>query len=246
MLEIFSEPASLVRLGEILISLAIFQQNLEQFFILKWMREKNLNSGLKLHVQQILTITQLLLCLGLIFSSQVFVLAALLILFLQNAFFWRGPFNGGSDSMTALVLMAVFVWRLGEVWVPVKFGGSLAMGYVGLQVLLSYVIAGLVKLKHSSWRRGEALGQILQTTVYGKMELSPVFSIPAVSWLLIFFELSIIGALVFAKSNVLYLLMWLSIALVFHLLNAWFLGLNRFVLAWLAAYPALIWLLKLT
>ena len=33
----------------------------------------------------------------------------------------------------------------------------------------------------------------------------------------------------------------LGLAMLFHLANAYFFGLNRFVFAWLAAYPSLLW-----
>jgi len=165
--------------------------------------------------------------------------AALCLGTLLIAMRWRGTFNGGSDYMTLIVVAAVFVARsLGENderWVTVS------LGYVAFQVCLSFFIAGIAKLRRKKWRNGEALLGFLNSKYYGvparmRPSGSKVLAVPA-SWFLILFECFFPIALFDPKLC----LGMIVLAILFQLINAFVFGLNRFVWAWLAAYPALYW-----
>jgi hypothetical protein len=149
---------------------------------------------------------------------------------------WRGSFNGGSDFMTVVVLSALTVAafsknstiRLGCLW------------YITIQTTLSYFIAGTVKVRKSSWRSGMALDHIVRNSIYGPPPWWPKLSsrlLGIASSLVLTFELLFPISLL----NPSFCLGFLAVAAQFHLMNFWFLGLNRFVWAWLAAYPAVVY-----
>jgi hypothetical protein len=152
---------------------------------------------------------------------------------------FRGPYNRGSDRMTLLALACISIARLA----PSPHAAELALGYLALQLLLSYFVSGVAKLASAEWRAGRALIELFAVSSYPASEsLRGLARYPRALALLgyatLFFELAFPLALVDARA--------LAVALVaaasFHLANAALLGLNRFVWAWLAAFPALIWL----
>jgi hypothetical protein len=148
---------------------------------------------------------------------------------------FRGTFNGGSDYMTMVVLSA-----LG--------GASLAphsetvvracLGYVCVQLVLSYVIAGVVKLRQPAWWSGAALRAFVESPRYAAppwfSRLAARAALPLSLPILLFecaFPLALAGPRVtlgFACAGAL-----------FHSANVVAFGLNRFLFAWAAAYPAL-------
>jgi hypothetical protein len=148
---------------------------------------------------------------------------------------FRGTFNGGSDYMTVTLLLGLTAGSSGH---PLWARAGLA--YVCVQLVLSYFIAGVVKLAQPGWRSGVALRQLLSSNRYGTPPgLQRVVNRTGVArWLsiaLIGFEcgfpLALTGpraALAFAVCGV-----------AFHLGTVVAFGLNRFLFAWAAAYPAL-------
>jgi hypothetical protein len=151
---------------------------------------------------------------------------------------WRGLFNGGSDSMTIVVSIGLFFTRATLDHPAIS---KYAFAYIALQLTLSYWLAGWVKLKNPEWRNGTAMPVFLKTPRYDsppKM-IRGLFENPqrskAISWIIIAFEC----AFPLAWWSPTFCILFLSFAFIFHVLNFWVLGLNRFVFAWLAAYPAL-------
>ncbi|HTF95770.1 MAG TPA: HTTM domain-containing protein [Cellvibrio sp.] len=151
---------------------------------------------------------------------------------------FRGPYNGGSDTMSVLVLVCLWFTHIA----PSLLWQEIAFGYLALQLTLSYFQSGLVKLENREWRSGKALREVFSFTAYPVSEslrnlaLKPRLLLWA-SWIVIVGELIFPIALLHSVA--------LTIALVFtatfHLANAILFGLNRFVWSWLAAYPAIIW-----
>lgn len=150
---------------------------------------------------------------------------------------WRGTFNGGSDSVTIQVLL---VLTLVGFFPDSKTLLSFAIVYLALQLVLSYFIAGIAKLKKPSWRNGEALTQLLTKSHY----ITPIHAHKLVqsktrarffSWVILFFECSFPISLLHSRVAIFYL----TAGVFFHLMNYWVFGLNRFVFSWLALYPAL-------
>jgi hypothetical protein len=151
---------------------------------------------------------------------------------------WRGLFNGGSDSMTIVVSIGLCFARA---TIDHPAIAKYAFAYIALQLTLSYLVAGWVKLKNPEWRSGIAMPVFLKTPRYDSPPemIRKLFEKPvrakAISWTVIALEC----AFPLAWYSPELCAIFLSLAFIFHLLNFWVFGLNRFVFAWLAAYPAL-------
>lgn len=153
---------------------------------------------------------------------------------------FRGVTNGGSDYMTFLILFACVVHLLFPSSVLLA---QIGLWYIGIQTMLSYTVAGFVKIVNSEWRSGVFLKRLLTEMNYSVPE-NVLFIAQKVSFLklasrvVIIFECSfpvmLLGRGLFIS--------YLAFAICFHLFNFFILGLNRFVFAWLAAYPALYYL----
>ncbi len=152
---------------------------------------------------------------------------------------FKGPYNGGSDRMRLLVLSCLWASHLA----PSPTWSRVALGYLAVQLVLSYTMAGWVKLTNPDWRRGQALVDVFAFSVYPVSEGLRRWAdarrlLLTVSWLLIMFEVLFPLALL----NPVALRVSLCVALLFHLANACVFGLNRFVWIWVAGYPCLLWL----
>lgn len=153
---------------------------------------------------------------------------------------WRfqGPYNGGADKMLLLVTTCLALTSIA----PGSALAEGAMGYLAVQLTLSYFISGWVKIRNVEWRSGRALAEVFAYSIYPVTANSRGWSdwprlLRAVSLAVIIFEVLFPLALVSPLTTALAL----ALAAGFHLSNALFLGLNRFIWAWISAYPALIW-----
>lgn len=158
---------------------------------------------------------------------------------------FRGTYNGGSDAMTVVVVLGLLIARLG----PDVASGETStvwqragLGYIAAQLVLSYFLAGLAKLRESSWRNGTALPRLLSLQAYAvpasaRRALSGASASFCASWLVLLFECAFPAALFVGPVGCALLM---ACGTMFHLFNALALGLNRFLWAWLAAYPALL------
>ncbi len=151
---------------------------------------------------------------------------------------WRGIFNGGSDSMTAIIALCLTLARTFD-FSP--FAIKAALAYIAIHVTASYTIAGISKLRNIEWRNGVALSVFFNTPRYDSPPefVRKIFEYPPrakiISYALILWEC----CFPLAWINSTFCIIFLGLAFVFHLLNFWIFGLNRFVFAWLAGYPAL-------
>lgn len=166
------------------------------------------------------------------------VLTGLLALGVVALHRFDGPYNGGSDRLG--LLMLVCLW-LARAW-PDGLVPSVALGYLGLQVVASYAWAGAVKVVNPDWRSGRALADVFQFSAYPAGDsLRGLHAFPRLmlvgSWGVILLELGFPLGLANARA----LCLALVCSALFHLSAALILGLNRFLWSWLAAYPALLW-----
>lgn len=148
---------------------------------------------------------------------------------------WRGTFNGASDFMTFQILGAVLFARLFPQWQPYS------ETYIALQLTLSYFVSGVSKVRTPAWRSGLALQHFLTRSnavhprrIFQKISTAPGLLIFA-SWAVIAFEC--LFPLIWFEPSV--RLVFLGLGVAFHIANFYAFGLNRFVFAWLAGYPAL-------
>lgn len=152
---------------------------------------------------------------------------------------WRGAFNGGSDSMTLVVLTGLLIATTATSSIEPVLAGII---YIAIQSVLSYFIAGVSKLKFRHWRDGSVLVRFLDAGSYRvPPSLRNVLQTPtaAVSccWAILIFEL----LFPFALLDWRICLAFLCAGTLFHLGNNLVFGLNRFFFAWLATYPAIFW-----
>ena len=219
-----------LRLTEILLAAALIQQSLEHLLQRRsgFSREKWV-FGIRIA-----------LCVLLIADiAPPWPLISLALISLVILEMFHGPYNGGSDRMGLLALWCVTAANL----LPGQTLKELAFGYLGIQLLLSYFISGLVKILNPQWRSGRALRDVFEFSTYPVTEnlrtLATANRVMFVaSWAAMLFELAFPLVLLNHKL----LIGALVIAAAFHLANACLFGLNRFFWTWLAAYPALLWL----
>lgn len=151
---------------------------------------------------------------------------------------FQGPYSGGSDAMSGLVLLCLFLSHLA----PTRFWQEIALGYLAFQLVFSYFQSGYIKIINAEWRSGLALQDVFAITAYPvsgqvrSLSHSPRLLL-MMSWVVILFEL----AFPLALLNQTALMIALLVAATFHFANAWLFGLNRFFWIWPAAYPVLWW-----
>ena len=154
---------------------------------------------------------------------------------------WRGAFNGGSDFMTIVVLSGLLIATLFSWFGDEAFGLRAGLIYVAIHSASSYFISGGVKLANADWRSGKALPLFLDGGVYGPLSPTSLYwrkpVAIACSWSFIVWEC--LAPLVFL--DVAFAMFYCAVASVFHVLVFWHFGLNRFVFAWVATFPALIY-----
>lgn len=156
------------------------------------------------------------------------------------AMLWRfqGPYNGGSDKMTLLILTCLSLAYLA----PSAYWQEMAVSYLAIQLVLSYFVSGWIKVINPEWQHGRALRDVFRFSAYPVSESLRSWAdrpklLLVMGWAVMVFELVFPLSLLHPVALKLALLC----AAGFHFSNACFFGLNRFFWIWLCAYPALIW-----
>jgi len=148
--------------------------------------------------------------------------------------------SDGSDQMSMLIIIT-FILCL----IPVhnKLLLNAGIWFIALQSCLSYAVAGISKLVSVEWRSSNAMRLIFSTKTFGseraalflkKYRFANVFLCWNVMLTEALFPVSLIVPLPFA-------LIFLAWGFVFHLLNAIIMGLNSFFWAFMATYPAIVY-----
>ena len=176
-------------------------------------------------------------------SVPVLLLLYLLLSTLLICLRFRGTFNGGSDYMTVVVLTGLTIARVApaSIWVS-----TICLWYIAIQSVTSYFVAGVVKIRHREWRTGEALACFLQAAKYRAPKLVSRLLAerePSMiaTWAMLLFECLFPLALFGAAMSPIVPLAFIAIAGLFHFSNVYIFGLNRFLFAWTATYPAIYW-----
>jgi len=160
----------------------------------------------------------------------------LLTLFLLLCLLKGGVKNGGADQMTGLLLLCLFAMRMGGNESQLT---KAALYLLGIQTGLSYFVAGFVKASNRSWWDGSAVKNLAKLEKYPlpenfRKQITASRFLQKSSGGLVIFELCFPLAFVNTQLASGFLLL----GAVFHLFNAYALGLNRFFWSWIAAYPA--------
>lgn len=218
-----------IRLTEIILGFAFVQQSIEHLR----------GTDTLFPYVRFLFIARLLFSVFLIVGFQTaWVLLLLVLIGLVMLHRFQGPYNGGSDRMSLLILFSLCFVH----FVPSLYWQEIAFSYLALQLVLSYLISGWVKVINPDWRNGRALCDVFQFSAYPVSESLRALSnkqrlLFTGSWGVILFELLFPFSLLSSLS----LYVALAIAISFHFANAYLFGLNRFFWIWLAAYPAILW-----
>lgn len=214
-----------LRLTEILLALVFLQQSAEHLATTRddW------------HLFAVRAALSILLLAGIYSAWAISALVVVGVLYLRR---YQGPYNGGSDRMGLLILCCLCLSHL----LPERAWQELAFGYLALQLVLSYVISGWVKIVNPDWRNGRALRDVFLFSAYPVSENLRGWAdwprlMTGMAWAVMLFELVFPLSLLAQPL----LIAGLIIAASFHLANACLFGLNRFFWTWLAAYPAILW-----
>jgi hypothetical protein len=155
---------------------------------------------------------------------------------------WRNHYGtDGSDQMTAIVLAGVTV---GSWFSSSPFIQSAAIAFIAIQSLLAYTVAGVAKTQSELWRSGAVIGPIMQTETWG--------SRPLAAWLIASPTRALLASWMVIGAECLFPLVliappWLAVAflawgVIFHALCAIGMGFNTFFWAFVAAYPAILYI----
>jgi Vitamin K-dependent gamma-carboxylase len=184
-------------------------------------------------------------------------LAALLLIFFSNNYalstacivaivavgivmFWRAPLGqDGSDQMSLITFTALAVHNFFPRDVHVA---QASLWFIAVQGCLSYFVAGIAKVVSPVWRSGEAVGRIVSTRTYGSTRSAALVrgregACMVLSWFLMAFECTFPLALAFGQTG---FAVFAALGICFHIANAVIMGLNTFVWAFVATYPAIL------
>lgn len=152
------------------------------------------------------------------------------------------PGQDGSFQLRILILAVLFTCSISP-WDSLPF--RLGLYFLSVQLVLSYFLAGIAKLRGATWRDGTALIGIFGTVYHGVGWVHRLLAgRPALarvlSWFVIAFE--VLFPLILL-GNGWVLVVFLGITNLFHLATSFLMGLNGFFVSFTAAYPTLMWCL---
>ncbi|MEB3310206.1 MAG: hypothetical protein VKJ02_08230 [Snowella sp.] len=154
---------------------------------------------------------------------------------------YRNPLGqDGSDQMLNIIICILLINKL--------FSGNFQVREIGifficLQSCSSYTIAGLAKSIGNKWLEGNAVTEILSTRSYGNLYVANLLNKnlwlgKILTWSSIIIETIFPFVIILPNPYWSFFLAW---GFLFHLFNAIVMGLNVFFLAFIATYPAIIY-----
>lgn len=150
----------------------------------------------------------------------------------------------GANQMHLVILLALLIGSFSGVGSHISL---LCLWFIVGELLLSYFISGITKFGSPMWRKSLAIKAIFSTRCFGHAFLYRLFSTQEVltvglSWFVFCFEILFFTILFFSPQ---FAILFIIAGFLFHLSNAIFMGLNDFLFAFCAAYPALIYCVQL-
>lgn len=158
---------------------------------------------------------------------------------LTGVFLLRNAYgHDGADQMTWIIFGGLAIANS----VGTPLAETAYLWFLTLQACLAYGTSGIAKASASHWRNGSCLVGIIGTRIYGHAMLADFLrQKPTVAKLLA--RLLIVWQCSFPVvllAPVPVGLVVLEIGVLFHLANAYFMGLNTFVWSFIATYPAIV------
>jgi len=167
------------------------------------------------------------------------------LLVLNMFVFLRTPYSlDGGYQMSIMVLLGT---SLGSLWGLDSKLAQFGLFFIGAQLAACYMISGVTKLVSPIWRRSYAMNAVFATKTYGHPFIYNLISRSPwigrfATWSVILFEILFFTVFFF---NPWMSFLFLFMGFLFHLGNAIFMGLNDFLFAFLAAYPAFVYLIMI-
>lgn len=191
-----------------------------------------------LYLQIISSILVVLFCLK---DFHVYMILGLWIVFLSNLYLYVIK-SSGRDGADQLRLITLGILALASLVGKDSFY-TYSIIFISIQVIISYITSGISKLNSSYWRKGDALGKILNNYTYGNqyaaiLLLNNKGLNRALTYAPIFLMITL--PFTFISSEINYLLLSLISLFGFHLGTALLMGLNDFLFTFPATYPCLI------
>lgn len=146
----------------------------------------------------------------------------------------------GADQMTLIVgITCTMTFAPGSTETAMQIG----LWFLALQAVLAYLSAGIAKLVSDVWRRGLAVGLVVDTASYGSRAAGELLRRLTwmgrlLTWGTVVFELTFVLALIGPWQVTIALLVG---GVVFHVGIAAVMGLNNFIPAFVSTYPAVLW-----
>lgn len=146
----------------------------------------------------------------------------------------------GSDDMMVVTLLACTVFFMSPTGSTAQVAALL---YIATQAVLSYVVAGVAKALSPQWRSGRAIVGILGTHIYGYPPVATLLRghhliAVAMCWAVITFECGFVVVPFLPDQQG--ALAALLLGALFHASTAVLMGLNGFLWAFTATYPAIL------
>lgn len=147
----------------------------------------------------------------------------------------------GTDGADQVSFMTLLTTLLAQAFPNDERAKRACLRMIAFQSCLSYSASGAVKLASRTWRNGQAISGVFRTATFGDEQFYRLTKLhPAIpkmmAWTVIlaetFFPLVLVTPKPVSRGI-------LSLMGGFHLANARFMGLNRFVFAFASTYPAL-------
>ncbi len=153
-----------------------------------------------------------------------------------------GPGQDGAFQLQMLILFVLFTCSISP-WNSLPF--RIGLYFLSAQLVLSYLLAGIAKLRGRTWRDGTGLVGIFGTVYHGVGWVHRILAgrrslAKVLSWFVIGFEVLFPLVLI---GNAWLVAGFLVVTTLFHLLTSFLMGLNGFFLSFAAAYPALVYCL---
>lgn len=162
-----------------------------------------------------------------------------ILFFLHLLMNFRSPY--GLDGSYQMQLVILFALSLGSVFGIDSQISIACLLFIAGELICSYFIAGFSKFISPVWRKSSALHGIFSTRNFGhsffyRLISQSEFLTILLSWYIFLFEMLFFTVLFFHPA---YTVIFFIIGFLFHLFNAIVMGLNNFLLSFLATYPAL-------
>ena len=152
-------------------------------------------------------------------------------------------FSSRSHRADRLLLVVMAALWIRELCSDSELASDACLLFVALQSCLSYITPGILKLRAVDWRSGAALHSILCHPVFGHAGLAAMAKRhPRRSKIclrsVILIQIAFPAGMLLSPAVC---LACIIAAAVFHAMSAIFMGLGRFVPAWAATYPAVLY-----